>query len=100
MPYHDKENSLLSRKPTNRKLFKILCLLPEPDKDLDISPISDFILERNHPVIICIENAEAYVVVTVVRVVIVTISYTAVIGIVVPVTTAFHTVRPAYSLYP
>ena len=100
MPYHDKENSLLSRKPTNRKLFKILCLLPEPDKDLDISPISDFILKRNHPINICIENAEAYVVVTVARVVVITISYTAVIGIVVPVTTAFHTVRPAYSLYP
>jgi hypothetical protein len=63
-------------------------------------PITDFIHKQNHTIIICIEDAEAYVVVAIIGVVVVTISNTAVIGIVVPATTAFHTVRPAYSLYP
>jgi hypothetical protein len=40
-------------------------------------------------------TAEAYIVVAVSRIVVVPIGNGAVVGIVVPATTAFHTVRPA-----
>ena len=41
------------------------------------------------------DAAEAYIVVAVSRIVVVPIGNGAVVGIVVPATTAFHTVRPA-----
>ena len=41
------------------------------------------------------DTAEAYIVVAVGRIVVVTIGNGAVVGIVVPATTAFHPVRPA-----
>ena len=41
------------------------------------------------------DQAEAYIVVRVGRIVVVPIGNGAVVGIVVPATTAFHTVRPA-----
>ena len=40
-------------------------------------------------------NAEAYIVVAIGRIVVVPIGNGAVVGIVVPATAAFHTVRPA-----
>jgi len=55
---------------------------------------------RNSKLFCCPEDAKAYVVVAVAGVVVVTISYPTVVGIVVPATTTFHAVRPAYSLYP
>lgn len=88
-----------SKMPTKPGLSFLFVPFREQDRNLDF-PLMICRVTRTDSFLEDTENAEAYVVVRVRRIVVVTIGNGAVVGIVVPATAAFHTVRSACRFLP
>jgi hypothetical protein len=77
-----------------KPLYSLSCC-QEQDRDLDFPFLLICLAYRTDSIQEDTANAEAYIVVCVGRIVVVTIRNGAVVGIVVPATAAFHTVGTA-----